>query len=66
MLVIGRNVDESIIINGNIKIMIVEVRKSGNPKVKLGIEAPKEISVHREEIQQAIDKENCQCQICVE
>ena len=60
MLVLGRDKDESIIIDGSagrIEIMIVEVRSSGKPQVRLGINAPKHISVHRKEIQDAIDRE---------
>ena len=60
MLVLGRNKDESIIIEGSdgrIEIMVIEVRSSGKPQVRLGITAPKSISVHRKEIQEAIDRE---------
>lgn len=53
MLVLSRKIDESIMIEDNIKITIVEVR---GDKVRLGIEAPKEISVHREEVFDAIQK----------
>ena len=38
--------------------MIVDVRSSGKPQVRLGITAPKDVSVHRKEIQEAIDREN--------
>jgi len=54
MLVLSRYKDESIIIDGNIEVMIVAVR--GN-KVQLGITAPKEISVHRKEVYEAIQRE---------
>lgn len=47
MLVLSRSKDQSIIINDNIKIVVVEIQ--GN-KVRLGIEAPKDVSVDREEI----------------
>ena len=47
MLVLSRNKDESIIINDNIKIKIIDVRGG---QVRIGIEAPKDISIHREEI----------------
>lgn len=57
MLVIGRNIDESIVIDGNIEIMVTEVRSSGKPQVRLGITAPRSISVHRKEIQEAINRE---------
>ncbi len=58
MLVLGRDTDESIIIDGHIEIMIVEVRKSGKPEVRLGITAPKHISIHRKEIQELINAES--------
>ena len=54
MLVLSRYKDESIIIGDDIKIIIVDVKKN---KVRLGITAPKEISVHREEVYKIIQKE---------
>lgn len=55
MLVLTRRVDESIIIGDDVKVIIVDVR---GDQVKLGIEAPREISVHREEIYKEIQEEN--------
>ncbi len=55
MLVLTRKIDESIIIGDNIKITVVDVR---NDQVKLGIDAPREIPVHREEIYLEIQEEN--------
>lgn len=58
MLVIGRHENESIIIDSRIEILVCKIHKlDGNKQVKIGIEAPKDISVHRKEIQEAIDKE---------
>lgn len=54
MLVLSRRLNESIIIDNKIKITIVDI--NGN-KIKIGIEAPKEIQVHREEVQNAINAE---------
>ena len=54
MLVLSRQKDESIIIGDDIKITIVDVR---GDKVRLGINAPKEVSVHRIEVYEAIQKE---------
>ena len=54
MLVLSREKDESIMIGDNVEITIVDVRGS---KVRLGINAPREISVHRREIYDAIQKE---------
>ncbi len=51
MLVLSRMRDESIIIGDDITIMVVEVR---GDKVRLGIEAPKEVPVHRNEVYEAI------------
>jgi carbon storage regulator len=57
MLVLSRQRDESIIIADNIKITIVDIR---GDKVRLGIDAPKEIPVHRQEVFDAIQRENAQ------
>lgn len=51
MLVLSRKKNESIVINNNIVITVVEVR---GDKVRLGIVAPKDVPVHREEVFQAI------------
>lgn len=55
MLILSRRIDESIIIGDNIEVKIVEVK---GEYVKLGINAPKEIPVHRREIYEAIQREN--------
>ncbi len=55
MLVLTRKVDESIIIGDNIKITVVDIR---GDQAKIGIEAPREISVHREEVYLEIQEEN--------
>jgi carbon storage regulator len=57
MLVLSRQRDESIIIGDNIVVTIVDVR---GDKVRLGIDAPREVSVHRREIYEAIQRENRQ------
>ena len=54
MLVLSRQKDESIIIGDDITITIVDVR---GDKVRLGITAPKNISVHRMEVYEAIQRE---------
>jgi len=51
MLVLSRKKNESIIINDDITIVVVEIR---GDKVRLGVEAPKEIPVHRREVYDAI------------
>ncbi|BDU74877.1 carbon storage regulator CsrA [Mesoterricola silvestris] len=55
MLVITRKLDQSLIINGNIEVLVVGVSKDG---VRLGIKAPKEVQVHRREVFDAIAEVN--------
>jgi len=55
MLVLTRKIDQSIMIGDNVKITIVDVR---GEQVKIGIEAPRSIPVHREEIYEEIKAEN--------
>jgi len=55
MLVLSRQCDESIVIGDNIVVTVVDVR---GDKVRLGIEAPTEIPVHRQEVYDAIQREN--------
>lgn len=55
MLVLSRQRDESIIIGDNIVITVVDIR---GDKVRLGIQAPTEIPVHRQEVYEAIKREN--------
>lgn len=52
MLVLSRKKDEGIVIGGDVKIVVLEVRRD---KVKIGIVAPKEVPVHRQEIQNTIN-----------
>ena len=53
MLILTRKVGESVLIGDDISISVLSVR--GN-QVKLGVQAPKEVSVHREEIYQRIQQ----------
>ncbi len=55
MLVLSRMIGEEIIIGDNIRIIIVDIK---GDRVKVGIEAPKEISVHRKEVRDRIRDEN--------
>ena len=57
MLVLTRRENESIIIDGGIEITVLQVR---GRKVRLGINAPKDISVHRREVHEAIQSANNQ------
>jgi carbon storage regulator len=54
MLVLSRKRNESIVIDGSIVITVVEIR---GDKVRLGIEAPREVPIHRQEIFAAIAAE---------
>jgi len=51
MLVLSRKKNESIVINNDITVTVVEIR---GDKVRLGIVAPKEVPVHRQEVFEAI------------
>lgn len=63
MLVLARHTDESICIGDDIEIMVVDILKmGGNRTVRLGIKAPPNISIHRKEIQQQIDREQSACE----
>lgn len=58
MLVLSRKKNESIIINDNVVVTVVDVR---GDKIRLGIQAPPHIPIHRSEVQQAIEeKRNAQ------
>ena len=53
MLVLSRKKNESIVINNDITVVVVEIR---GDKVRLGVEAPKEVPVHRREVYEAIKR----------
>jgi carbon storage regulator len=53
MLVLSRKKNESIVINNEITIVVVEIR---GDKVRLGVEAPREVPVHRREVFEAIQR----------
>lgn len=55
MLVLSRHRDESIMIGDDVVVTIVDIR---GDKVRLGIDAPKSIPVHRQEVYEAIKREN--------
>lgn len=57
MLVLARKVGQSIVINDNVEILIIEVR---GDQVRLGIEAPRSIPVHRKELLERIQAENAE------
>ena len=53
MLVLSRKKNESIIINDNIIVTVVEIR---GDKVRLGFDAPKDVPIHRREVYDAIQR----------
>ena len=55
MLVLTRKLGESIAIDDHIKIVVVQIK---GKQVRLGIEAPKETKIHREEVYMAIQEQN--------
>jgi carbon storage regulator len=57
MLVLSRKKDEQICIGEDIVVTITEIR---GDKVRIGIDAPKNITVHRREVQEAIEREKKQ------
>ena len=57
MMVLSRQRNESLMIGDDVEIMIVDVR---GDKVRLGIIAPKNVSVHRKEVYDALQREKAQ------
>lgn len=55
MLVLTRKVHQSIVIGDEVEVVVLEVR---GEQVRLGIKAPKTVSVHRKEIYEQIHEEN--------
>ncbi|NMB01614.1 MAG: carbon storage regulator CsrA [Firmicutes bacterium] len=55
MLVLTRKVDQSIMIGDHIRIVVVDVR---GDQVKIGIDAPRDVMVHRHEVYEEIQAEN--------
>lgn len=55
MLVLTRKLGESIAIDDHIKIVVVQIK---GKQVRLGIKAPKETKIHREEVYEAINQQN--------
>jgi carbon storage regulator len=55
MLVLTRKVNQSIKIGDNVEVVVLEVR---GEQVRIGIKAPKDVAVHREEVYSLIEKQN--------
>lgn len=60
MLVLSRKKDEQIVIGDNVVITVVEIR---GDRIRLGIDAPKEVSVHRREVYEAIQRSNANVEV---
>lgn len=54
MLVLSRKRNEKIVIDGQIVVTVVDIR---GDKVRLGIEAPKDVSIHRSEVYEVLKRE---------
>lgn len=53
MLILERRVNEAIVIDGHIRVTVTQIRGG---VVKIGVDAPKSVSVHREEVELAITR----------
>jgi carbon storage regulator len=62
MLVLTRRANQSIIIGNDIIVTVLEIR---GDQVRLGITAPRSVSVHREEVYAEIQRENREAALCV-
>jgi carbon storage regulator len=60
MLVLNRKIDEQVVIGRNITVTVLEIKQG---RVRLGVSAPREVSIHREEVALRIgeDRPNLQC-----
>jgi carbon storage regulator len=57
MLVLSRHIDEAIVVGDDVEIVVVDIR---GDKVRLGVNAPTRVAVHRKEIYESIRQENAQ------
>ncbi|WP_430883985.1 carbon storage regulator CsrA [Fusibacter sp. JL216-2] len=55
MLILSRKKNESIVIDGKIEIQVIDI---GDGRVRIGIDAPKSMEIHRKEIYEKINEEN--------
>ena len=55
MLVLARRINESIMVGDDVEMTVVDIK---GEQVKIGIQAPRSIAVHRKEVYEAIQKEN--------
>lgn len=59
MLILSRKLGETVVIDGNIRVKVVRVE---GDVVKIGIEAPEEVSIHRQEVYDEIQRSNKEAQ----
>jgi carbon storage regulator len=57
MLILSRKIGETIVIDGRIRVKIMRMEGDG---VKIGIEAPAEVSIHRQEVYEEIQRSNAE------
>ncbi|QBI18934.1 carbon storage regulator [Egibacter rhizosphaerae] len=55
MLVLTRRAGESIVIDGHITVTVLEAR---GDQIRIGVEAPRDVAIHREEVYRAVEEEN--------
>ncbi len=55
MLILSRKKSESIIIDGHIEIQVIDI---GDGRVRIGIDAPRSMEIHRKEVYERINEEN--------
>tara|TARA_Y100001933_G_C18660891_1_gene422729 strand:+ start:200 stop:430 length:231 start_codon:yes stop_codon:yes gene_type:complete len=55
MLILSRKKNESIVIDGKIEIQVIDI---GDGRVRIGVDAPKNMEIHRKEIYEKINEEN--------
>ncbi len=60
MLVLSRKKNESIIINDNIIVTVVDIRRD---KVRIGFDAPKVVPIHRKEVYEAIKRSEAESNV---
>lgn len=55
MLILARRINESIVIGDDIRVSVIDIK---GDQIKLGIEAPRDVKVYRQEVYEAIQQEN--------
>ncbi len=63
MLVLSRKSGQSIIVNGDITVTVVEI---GRGRVQLGITAPLHMTIHREEVHRRIERESARLELALD